>query len=485
MIRAGTTTALVLALSLTAPPAVAGESERIPAGYGEGREHEVRIRRVLAELPAQKAKLRRAERRDGEAATEACDPAEVEALGRLVPTSKRADDLPRGCVVVPKSDRKKAERLLLAPAEFTGSELGNTALRGARRPQVAVYLSTRGNAKWAFVGPQLANQELAVTLNGQLLELVTFEPQSSPTDSASFILGGEHGFTRARAEEIESQILDSKKEEVIELVRLASLSRSARERFALTDPVIREHADFADDCPLPEADDTFVLGCYDEFEDKLFILRVERLDLLGVMPVTAAHELLHAAYSDLSRVERRKVDRMIEDFLDENPIARIEEDIALYEEVERADELHALVGTEVRDLPAPLERYYSQYFDDRSETVRLFEAYEGTFNGLETRIGQIEAELQRIDARLTDLDGQINAASAEAQRLGNEILALRAQGRIGESNNLVGPQNAAVDRVDALINEYNALVNQYNANVEEANRLIAGLGELYNQITVQ
>ena len=74
-------------------------------------------------------------------------------------------------------------------------------------------------------------------------------------------------------------------------------------------------------------------------------------------------------------------------------------------------------------------------------------------------------------------------ARTEADRLTNEIDALRAQGRIDESNNLVGAQNAAVDNANALAARYNALVDQYNAKVGEINVVSQGLEDLYKEVT--
>src|SRR5688572_27672169 len=293
---------LVVALALSGAPAAAADD--IPAGYLDGREHEVRIRRVLAELPPQKAKLKRSERARGRAAVATCDPAQVEPLRGRTPTSKRADDERGTCVIVAKSARKRSERLLLGPATFTGSELGPLRLRSATRGRrrVMVQLSTRGEGKWVFLRPELGDEEFAVTLDARLVDLAPIDDASpSGSDHSSLLLGGKRGFERPRAEELRGLFEEAESEEVIELARVASLNRRGRKLFAGTDPVIREKADFGDDCPLPEADDTFVLGCYDDFTNKIAVIRVERLDLFGVMPVTAAHELLHAAYAGLDR----------------------------------------------------------------------------------------------------------------------------------------------------------------------------------------
>jgi len=63
---------------------------------------------------------------------------------------------------------------------------------------------------------------------------------------------------------------------------------------------------FAKDCPTPDSRNAFVLGCYQPDRRRIFILRVDRPDLAATMTVTAAYEMLHAAYADLDTTARKR-----------------------------------------------------------------------------------------------------------------------------------------------------------------------------------
>jgi hypothetical protein len=481
MKRAGVAVVVLLALVLGSVASAGSGDDEIATGFLEGREHEVRVRSVLGDVPKEAGKINRNARTVGEQAIATCDPVQVSALGRKVPTTDRDGDGPSDCVVVDTPNDKKSERLLLGPARLTGSEFELIALNSARRGRrtVAAQLSDHGESVWSFHAPQVGDAELAVTLDGEVVGLSPVAENGSSLFSGLSIVVG--SFTKEDAEELRGLLQQAEQEEIIELAREASLSRSALTLFASNDPQIRDKANFADDCPLPESDDTFVLGCYDSFSQEIAILRVERPDLAGVMPVTAAHEMLHAAYEGLDRKARNKIDRMIEDFLTEIPQPDIETELAVYSERERANEVHSLIGTEVRDLTPRLEKYYGKFFEDRPALVTLFESYEVVFKFLEDRFVVLTFELAALDEQLRSIEGQANAASNEADSLANQIDQLRAQGRIDESNNLVGPQNAAVNRANALVGQYNGLVDRYNAKVAELNAAGEGLNDLYSE----
>ena len=69
-----------------------------------------------------------------------------------------------------------------------------------------------------------------------------------------------------------------------------SMSEEGRRVFYLASPKILDRAAFGVACP--EDDLGTVLGCY--AGGKIYILRVTRPELTGVMEVAAAHEMLHA-----------------------------------------------------------------------------------------------------------------------------------------------------------------------------------------------
>ncbi len=483
MRRVGAVLALTMAVVLGSLPSAGAQSTEIADGFINGREHEVRVRSVLGKVPKEAGKINRTARATAELAIASCDPTQVAALGRKVPTTGRDGDDPAVCVVVDAPSDKKPDRLMLGPARLTGSELELIALRSARRGRkaVAAQLSDNGESMWAFHATQVGEEDLAFTLDGDVVDLAPVGENGGTILSGLAIVLRD--FTKDEAARLRKLIKQATQEEIIELAREASLSRSARTLFASNNPHIRDKANFAEDCPLPESDDTFVLGCYDSNSADIAILRIDRPDLAGVMPVTAAHEMLHAAYQQLDRKTRKKVGTMIERFLTEVPQPDIETELEAYSPRERANEVHSLMGTEVRDLPPGLEKYYGKFFEDRAAVVTLFETYEAVFKALEVRFVTLTYELAALERELGAIEGQANAAGNEADTLANQIDQLRAQGRIDESNALVGPQNAAVNRANSLGAQYNALVVQYNAKVAELNATGISLNDLYSEFS--
>ena len=141
-----------------------------------------------------------------------------------------------------------------------------------------------------------------------------------------------------------------------------------------------------------------MLGCYHSGQSGIFVLDVTDSRLDGVEQVTAAHEMLHAAYDRLSRSERSKVDAMLEDYY-KNDLKdqRIVETINAYKKSEPKDvvnEMHSIFATEIASLPAPLEKYYQRYFTDRGQIVANAERYKSEFTSRQEAIVGYDAQLR-------------------------------------------------------------------------------------------
>ncbi len=466
-------TAALIVVAITM--ASSGLAVAVPDGFVTGREHEVRVRPVLAELPGQRGNLKKAARAVAQETVRGCDPVTVQALDR-VPTTTRAGDDPSSCVVVTRTDRKRSVRLLLGPAYLAGGDLGRARARDNGSVGVLqIPLSERGRARWAFVVETVGATPVAVTLDA---EAVGVQPVVTRPD-------GGVSLTLDRIDDLDDAIErfeQGRSEEVIELGRMASMTRDARSIFADARPRIDERSRFPADCPIDEANSSVVLGCYSAA--RIYLLRVDRPDLAGVMTVTAAHEMLHAVYAGLDRKERTRVDRLVDDYLTA-PDPRVTAALSEYEQIEGADladEGHSLVGTLVRDLPRALERHYAEYFVRRGAVVEAFEAYDHVFDELQATYDRLVVEVDALSAELASLESQAGGAAAEADRLFREIETLQSQGRLDESNALVGPQNAAANRANSLASRYNAQVATYNAKVAELNVAAIGVNAAYEAL---
>ena len=236
---------------------------------------------------------------------------------------------------------------------------------------------------------------------------------------------------------------------------------------------------FAAACPSPEASTQQILGCYRNH--RIYVLGVTRPELVTVVDVTAAHEMLHAVYEDLDSIAHADVDPKLSALYDSTPDVHIHQIVPIYEmrtPLNRASELHSLIGTQVGTLTPELDTYYGQFFKDRPQIINVYVAYISVFDNLLNHYHELDVQLADLRDQINGLRGQAQAAGGEAQRLGSQIDALRAQGRISESNGLVAPQNAAARQANGLVAQANGLIDQYNAVVSEINGVAQQLGGL-------
>jgi len=483
-VTSGRTLAALLALLAAAlVPAAAGAAEP-PDGLLEGAPHVLRLRPRLADVPAGPRRVPRRDAAASAAAVGSCDPAQVDALD-AVPTTTRVDDAASTCVVLARADANR-KRALLAASRLSGDAIDDVRRRRTDRDRYEVVLrpTARGTALLAATPPELAALPQQLDVDGVVVGDATVE--ISPSGDTSVVVTPAAGgaFSSDVAAALVARIRQAREEQLVALADEAMLTRAARELVADADARIDDKDDFTRECTNGELGATLTLGCYTG--EAMFVLRVDQLNLAGVMNVSLAHEMLHAAFDRLSKGDRREITDRLERFMATTGDDLIEELLVEYERAEpgqRATELHSLIGTQVGDLPRALERYYRRYFEDRTKIVEAFEGYQSVFDDLQARYDELKPQADSLAAQIADTDAAFGGASADADRLYEQIQSLRAQGRFDESNALVDAQNAAADRANALVEQYNSLVARYNSVVDELNTLAAALNESYNAIS--
>jgi hypothetical protein len=267
--------------------------------------------------------------------------------------------------------------------------------------------------------------------------------------------------------------------EIAALATRTTMTGLGRQYFYAAGPQVLTGQPFASSCPSAEASTQQILGCYRD--KKIYVLSVTRPELVTVVDVTAAHEMLHAVYDGMSTETHADVDPKLSALYDSTPDVHIHQIVPIYERrtpLNRASELHSLIGTQVGTLTPELDTYYAQFFKNRSQVVSSYVAYISVFDNLLNRYHELDVHLGELRDQINGLRGQAQAAGGEAQRLGSQIDALRAQGRIAESNALVGPQNAAARNANGLVAQANGLIDEYNALVAEINGIASQLGGL-------
>ncbi|HVS78735.1 MAG TPA: hypothetical protein VHD84_00385 [Candidatus Saccharimonadales bacterium] len=234
---------------------------------------------------------------------------------------------------------------------------------------------------------------------------------------------------------------------------------------------------FRADCTV--AEQAIVLGCYHSNQDGIFIYGVSDSRLNGVEQVTAAHEMLHAAYDRLSKNERNYIDGLLEDYY-KNDLKdqRVIDEINGYKQTEPNDvvnEMHSVFGTEVADLPTPLENYYKRYFTDRHVITSYAASYQSEFT---SRQDQIKADDAELAQKKTVIDQQEQALNVQLSQINSDRARLDSERNSGNASQY----NSDVARFNSEVDAYNQGVDQLKANIAAYNNLVAARNNIASEL---
>lgn len=185
--------------------------------------------------------------------------------------------------------------------------------------------------------------------------------------------------------------------QIQQLAKSSGLNDSGEFYFYASRPTLEGTQEFNRACDRKE-ERTAILGCYTGQRIYIYDVQDERLD--GIRAVTAAHEMLHAAYERMGEGERQRINGLLE-----KEYAKLKNDEKLAERMEfyartepgqRDNELHSVIGTEISSISPELEQYYKKYFSDRSKVVALHANYEKVFNTLQARADDLSAQLRKL-----------------------------------------------------------------------------------------
>ncbi len=269
--------------------------------------------------------------------------------------------------------------------------------------------------------------------------------------------------------------------EVASIASATTMTGRGKTIFYVHDPKVEDSAAFNRDCTFGES--TIVLGCYDGRGIYVYNVTDERLK--GIHEVTAAHEMLHAAYDRLSDTDRKRIDALTQKTLTTVSSERIQNLVKTYQRQTPAsvpNELHSIIGTEVEKLDPELEAYYAQYFDNRLAIVRMSQTYEQVFTDLKSQVDQYDAELSgmktTIEQNEQDLLSQSDDLRAQRQRLD----ALLISGSTSAYNAAVPGYNAMVGAYNERVAAYKQLIADYNDKVATRNEISIEQNNLVNAI---
>lgn len=267
-----------------------------------------------------------------------------------------------------------------------------------------------------------------------------------------------------------------------EIAENTKLTEHGKKLFFVHKPELNDRSTFNQNCPSQEQ--TIVLGCYISHQS-IYIFDVTDERLRGIKEVTAAHEMLHAAYDRLSTKERQRVDSLTSEAYTNLKDEQLTKTIELYKKVDLAvvpNELHSILGTEVRELPEELRTYYEKYFTDRTVVVSLSESYEQVFVGQQNEIRNLADQITNLENKLAKQKTTIENLEAELNTKQDNLNSLKNSGDIEGYNAGVPVYNSIVYEIRSLVSTYNTDVKQLNGLIEKHNQLAVEQKRLNDQI---
>ncbi len=260
-----------------------------------------------------------------------------------------------------------------------------------------------------------------------------------------------------------------------------AMSDYGRRVFYVSNPQLNGKDDFNTNCPIP--DKSLVLGCYSG--GTIYVFDVEDQRLEGVEEVTAAHEMLHAAYSRLSGGDRRAVDALLDEQLAVTTDTRVLELVEQYRTEEPDtlyNEMHSIFGTEVRELLPELEEHYSQYFTDRTRVATISKSYEQVFVDITSKIKNLDREISAIKVQINSLEEAITTLQVSIDNKSALLDDLLSDGDTANYNIGVPAFNVLVVNYNSEVDSYKVLIAKHNDKVEQRNLLATMQNELVQSL---
>jgi hypothetical protein len=275
------------------------------------------------------------------------------------------------------------------------------------------------------------------------------------------------------------------------------------DRLALTDhgrflyyassPLVSDRDVFATECPPREDEKNFgILGCYLPGAKIIYLFDVtdERLD--GTEEVTAAHEMLHAAWDRMSSSTRARISGLLEDEYSKQSVdAELVERMQFYERTqpgERSNELHSIIGTEFSDLSPELEDYYSGYFADRSIVVALHVASNAAFVELQSKADALVDQLATLrDSIENDYSDYTTGYAALNASVSDFNRRAAIPGEFASQSEFDNTRNALRSRRDVLDSLYSSVTArsaQYQALLLELEGVNSTAAELQRGLNI-
>lgn len=246
-------------------------------------------------------------------------------------------------------------------------------------------------------------------------------------------------------------------DEIVSIAKTVTFTNKGKANFYRTNPEFVTQAIFSKHCGKKVE---LSLGCIIGYTPgrspfsppKIFLLKIEDPEYQDHKYAASVHETMHMVYMKLSSDEKQALHPLLEkEFQARQDDPHLTANMTMLKDSggDYLDELHSVFAVEYLNLSPELETHYSQYFNDRTVIVDLYQN-----GGLETKIRNFET----INAQTTALNSQLLDLQSQLQ-------GYQSSGNLTAYNNLL-PQ-------------FNNLVYSYNAKVAQANQLYQEIDQFY------
>lgn len=263
---------------------------------------------------------------------------------------------------------------------------------------------------------------------------------------------------------------------VVEVGKRAGLNDTGQFYVTASRTELSQREEFNRACGSLQTEKTVVLGCYKNPEKRIYVYDVSDSQLDGVKETSLAHEMLHAAYDRLNSSEKDRINQLLEEEAKKIADHRLLDIIKHYKQAEPkavVNELHSIVGTELKVVSPELEQYYARYFSNRQAVVELKEKYEKVFTDLADKQQSLVTQLNSLVAEIQFRQAQY---TTDYQSLNRDIGAFRAwsNSRTATEGEFNLRRDALQRRITALNGERQSiddLVDQYNSKKADLDNL--------------
>lgn len=233
-----------------------------------------------------------------------------------------------------------------------------------------------------------------------------------------------------------------------------------------------------------------VLGCYSQDRIRLFDVTDERI--ADIVEVTGAHELLHAAYARIGEADRKVLAHELQATFDELSAQdpALAERMSVYDHLSPdayINELHSVLGSEVRSLPDTLEQHYATYFEDRGSVIDRFDQFHAVFAGIQEQSEAIDAEMtalkESIELRSVEYDHLVNSFNADAAEFKARNDRFEFSKKADEFESIRASLAQRRDALDASLAGIQADIDHYNqlrSQLQELGQVSSELDEYLN-----